>query len=51
MNLYDKIVKLIEKQIFFRYLFINIILFMGLVALLLGKLILKESNPFFYTNF
>lgn len=38
-------------QIFIKYFLINILLFVAFAGIFLGKLIVKESNPFFYTNF
>ncbi|MBV6444674.1 MAG: hypothetical protein IFNCLDLE_00937 [Ignavibacteriaceae bacterium] len=51
MSYLNKIKQLLSDHIFLKYLIINIIFFLGLFGLLLGRLILKESNPFFYADF
>jgi len=50
MKLFDKAVDLLKGKLV-KYYLINLLLLLSLFGLMLGKLIMKEGNPFFYSDF
>jgi len=51
MKLLDKVTDILKSKLFLRYYLINLLLFVAFFGILLGRLIMKEGNPFFYSDF
>jgi len=51
MKLFDKTIDLLRGKPLLKYYLINLLLLLSLFGLMLGKLIMKEGNPFFYSDF
>lgn len=51
MKLFDSVIEILKGKPFLKNYLINLLLFLAFFGLLLGKLIMKEGNPFFYSDF